>query len=70
MGAESVGLIAECAECGARWLPADDERWRTYLTGRRAAGARLLLPGLRSARIRRRLSRAPVSAFGDHIRAG
>ena len=31
MGAESVALIPECAECGARWLPADEDRWRAYL---------------------------------------
>jgi hypothetical protein len=27
---ERVALIS-CAECGTRWLPADDERWRAYL---------------------------------------
>lgn len=32
MCAESVVLIPQCAERGARWLPADDERWRAYLT--------------------------------------
>jgi hypothetical protein len=32
MVAESVALIPQCAECGARWLPANDERWRAYLT--------------------------------------
>jgi hypothetical protein len=23
--------IPQCAECGAVWLAADDERWRAYL---------------------------------------
>jgi len=32
MSAETVALIPSCVECGARWLPADEERWRTYLT--------------------------------------
>ena len=32
MSAETVALIPGCVECGARWLPTDDERWRTYLT--------------------------------------
>jgi hypothetical protein len=30
--AESVALIAECVECGALWLPADEERWQAWLT--------------------------------------
>jgi hypothetical protein len=30
--AESVVLIPECAECAARWLPADEERWGAYLS--------------------------------------
>jgi hypothetical protein len=25
MSSESVALIPECAECDARWLPADEE---------------------------------------------
>jgi hypothetical protein len=33
MCAESVALIPQCAECGAFWLPADEERWRAYLGG-------------------------------------
>ena len=33
MSAESVALIPECAECDARWLPADEKRWRAYLGG-------------------------------------
>jgi len=37
---------------------------------RRAAGDRLLLFGVWRGRVRRRLSRGPASAFGDHIRAG
>ena len=32
MSAEQVALIAHCAECEARWLPADEERWSAYLT--------------------------------------
>jgi hypothetical protein len=32
MPAESVALIPRCAECEARWLPADEARWRAYLT--------------------------------------
>lgn len=31
MSAESVALIPECAECEARWVPADEERWRLHL---------------------------------------
>lgn len=31
MSAESVALIARCAECGAIWLPADEDRWEAYL---------------------------------------
>jgi hypothetical protein len=31
MDAQQVALIPRCAECDARWLPADDERWRAYL---------------------------------------
>jgi hypothetical protein len=27
-----VALIPSCTECDARWLPADEERWRAYLT--------------------------------------
>jgi hypothetical protein len=30
--AERVALIPFCAECGERWLPADEERWAAYLT--------------------------------------
>jgi hypothetical protein len=29
--AEDVASILRCAECGAVWLPADEERWRAYL---------------------------------------
>lgn len=28
---EAVAQIPTCVECGARWLPADEERWRAYL---------------------------------------
>ena len=31
MRVEDVALIPTCAECGERWLPADDSRWRLYL---------------------------------------
>jgi hypothetical protein len=31
MRADQVALVPECAECGARWLPGDPERWRPYL---------------------------------------
>jgi hypothetical protein len=30
--AEGVALIPECAECERPWLPADEKRWRAYLT--------------------------------------
>jgi hypothetical protein len=32
VSAEQVALIPECAECDARSLPADEERWAAYLT--------------------------------------
>ena len=32
MDAEQVTLIPHCTECNALWLPADEERWRAYLT--------------------------------------
>jgi hypothetical protein len=31
MHSESVAVIPRCTECGAQWLPADEERWRAYL---------------------------------------
>lgn len=31
MSAEQVALIPQCAECGAVWLPADEDRWGAYL---------------------------------------
>jgi hypothetical protein len=31
MPVERVALIPSCAECGTRWLPADEELWRAYL---------------------------------------
>ena len=31
MSAEQVALIPQSAECGERWLPGDEERWRAYL---------------------------------------
>jgi hypothetical protein len=33
MSAESVVLIPECAECDARWLPADEDRWASLFGG-------------------------------------
>jgi hypothetical protein len=30
--AESVALIPSCAECEARWLPADEDRWQAWPT--------------------------------------
>lgn len=30
MSTEQVALIPQCAECGERWLPADDERWQAH----------------------------------------
>ena len=33
MGGEAVALMPRCTECGAEWLPADEERWRAYLGG-------------------------------------
>jgi hypothetical protein len=32
MSAEQVAIIPECVECERPWLPADEERWRAYLT--------------------------------------
>jgi hypothetical protein len=32
MSAEKVALIPQCVECGAVWLPADEDRWEAYLT--------------------------------------
>jgi hypothetical protein len=32
VNAERVALIPSCAECEARWLPADEERWQAWLT--------------------------------------
>jgi hypothetical protein len=32
MSVERVALIPICVECRRPWLPADDERWRAYLT--------------------------------------
>jgi hypothetical protein len=33
MNAKSVALVPQCAECDARWLPADVERGQAWLTG-------------------------------------
>jgi hypothetical protein len=32
MSAEQVALIPQCVECGTVWLPADEVRWKAYLT--------------------------------------
>jgi hypothetical protein len=32
VNAKSVALIPACVECGALWLPADQERWQAWLT--------------------------------------
>jgi hypothetical protein len=32
MPVERIALIPRCEECEAAWLPADDNRWRAYLT--------------------------------------
>jgi hypothetical protein len=32
VSAEQVALVPRCAECEARWLPADEERWQAWLT--------------------------------------
>jgi hypothetical protein len=45
MSAESVALIPQCAECGACWLPADDERWHAYLTDDEPAEVAFYWPG-------------------------
>ena len=29
--AEAVAQIPTCVECGTRWLPADEQRWRAYV---------------------------------------
>ena len=31
MHIEGVGTIHCCAECGAHWLSADEERWQAHL---------------------------------------
>ena len=31
MSTDSVAVHLACAECGARWLPADKTRWRAHL---------------------------------------
>jgi hypothetical protein len=70
MHAKSVALIPRCAECEAHWRPADDDRWRAYLTDDEPPELAFLLPGVRGARVRRRLSSGPAPVFGYHIRAG
>jgi hypothetical protein len=32
LSAQPIALIPNCAECGAVWLPADEDRWAAYLT--------------------------------------
>ena len=31
MRKEGVAINPRCAECEARWLPADEERWQAHL---------------------------------------
>jgi hypothetical protein len=45
MSAESVVLIPECAECDARWLPADEHRWAAYVTDDEPATVVFYCPG-------------------------
>jgi len=33
MPVEGLRLVPACAECGAVWLPADEERWSAYHGG-------------------------------------
>jgi hypothetical protein len=40
MALEHVVLIPSSAECEAVWLPADEERWRAYLTDGEPPGVR------------------------------
>jgi hypothetical protein len=47
MSVECVAVILRCAECEAYWLPADEERWRAYLTDDEPPEIVFLLPGLR-----------------------
>jgi hypothetical protein len=30
MSLEELALTPECVECGAEWLPADNERWQLH----------------------------------------
>jgi hypothetical protein len=32
VSAEPVALIPQCEECRRVWLPADEDRWRCYLS--------------------------------------
>jgi hypothetical protein len=32
VSAEPVAPTVQCEECGRLWLPADEDRWRAYLT--------------------------------------
>jgi hypothetical protein len=52
MSAEQVALIPRCAECGERWLPDDDDRWRAYLDT--DSELVFLLPGMRRERVQER----------------
>jgi hypothetical protein len=42
-----VAIIPRCAECEACWLPADEERWRAYLTDDEPPELAFYLPGVR-----------------------
>jgi hypothetical protein len=44
MRAGSVALIPSCAECEARWMPADAECWQAYLTDDEPPGPAFYCP--------------------------
>jgi hypothetical protein len=56
-------LSCVCEECRLAWLPADDRRWRAYWNddGPEEEAA-LLLPRVREAGVRSRLTIAPALA--------
>ena len=66
MSAESVALIPQCAECGKVWLAADGERWEAYLTCDDRAGAGVLLPAVRRARVQD-VVRAQLAALSQKL---
>jgi hypothetical protein len=52
---EGVAIIPKCAECEAFWLPADDERWRAYLTDDEFAEVVFYCPQCAERELQRRL---------------